>query len=103
MRTGLNYRHTACALMTCAAMTACLSTFCWARDRAKESASKPLPAPSVSAPSISLSPAVVMVKAKSGQTFSQQLTLWNNTQMELVFQLEARDVVVRDGKRAFVP
>lgn len=53
--------------------------------------------------SIALTPAVVMVKAKPGQTFSQELTLWNNTSQELAFQMEARDVVVRDGKRVFVP
>jgi hypothetical protein len=54
-------------------------------------------------PAISLSPAVVAVKAKPGQTFSQELTLWNNTIQELAFQMEARDVVVRDGKRVFLP
>jgi hypothetical protein len=43
------------------------------------------------------------VKAKPGQTFSQELTLWNNTIQELAFQMEARDVVVRDGKRVFLP
>ena len=62
--------------------------------------------PSVAAdhpPSISLSPAVVEVKAKPGQTFSHELTLWNNTLQELQFRMEARDVVVRDGKRVFIP
>jgi hypothetical protein len=43
------------------------------------------------------------VKAKPGQSFSQELTLWNNTLQELEFQMEARDVVVRDGKRVFLP
>lgn len=55
------------------------------------------------APSITLSPAVMMVKGKPGQSFSQDLTLYNNTALELAFSLEARDVVVRDGKRIFVP
>ncbi|HEY6351451.1 MAG TPA: hypothetical protein VI636_18770 [Candidatus Angelobacter sp.] len=55
------------------------------------------------APSISLTPAVVMVKARSGQTFSQELTLWNNTTQKLRFRMEARDVVIRGGKRVFVP
>ncbi len=54
-------------------------------------------------PGISLSPAVIAVEAKPGQTFSQNLTLWNNTIQELSFQMEARDVVVRDGKRVFLP
>jgi hypothetical protein len=54
-------------------------------------------------PAISLSPAVISVKGKPGQTFSQELTLSNNTIQELAFQMEARDVVVRDGKRVFLP
>jgi len=55
------------------------------------------------APSISLSLAVIMVKAKPGQSFSQDLTIYNNTISELTFNLEAMDIVVRDGKRTFVP
>jgi hypothetical protein len=54
-------------------------------------------------PSLTLSPAVIMVKAKPGQTISQELTLWNNTENELSFEMQAMDVVVRDGKRVFVP
>jgi hypothetical protein len=54
-------------------------------------------------PSISLTPAVVMVKAKPGQTFSQDLTLYNNTTRELVFSMVASDVMVRNGQRTFVP
>src|SRR5580698_5671168 len=54
-------------------------------------------------PAISLSPAVISVKGKPWQTFSQDLTLSNNTIQELAFQMEARDVVVRDGKRVFLP
>jgi hypothetical protein len=54
-------------------------------------------------PSLTLSPAVIMVKAKPGQTISQELTLWNNTGSELSFEMQAMDVVVRDGKRVFVP
>ena len=52
---------------------------------------------------ISLSPAVIAAKAKPGQSFSQNLTLWNNTLQALSFQMEARDVVVRDGHRVFLP
>jgi hypothetical protein len=55
------------------------------------------------APSITITPAVVMVKAKSGQTFSQELTLFNNTIYDLHFHMVAEDVIVRDGKRIFVP
>jgi hypothetical protein len=54
-------------------------------------------------PGITLSPAVIMVKAKPGQTISQELTLSNNSGDELHFHMEAEDVVVRDGKRAFLP
>jgi hypothetical protein len=54
-------------------------------------------------PSISLAPAVIMVKARPGQTFSQDLTLYNNTTMPLAFDVEARDVAVRDGQRIFLP
>ncbi len=54
-------------------------------------------------PTLTLSPAVIMVKAKPGQTISQELTLWNNTGSELAFEMQALDVVVRDGKRVFVP
>ena len=54
-------------------------------------------------PSISLSPAIIMVKAKPRQSFSQELTLYNNTITELTFGLEAMDIVVRNGKRVFVP
>jgi hypothetical protein len=54
-------------------------------------------------PSLTLSPAVIMVKAKPGQAISQELTLWNNTGSELAFEMQAMDVVVRDGKRVFVP
>ena len=54
-------------------------------------------------PSITPSPAIIMVKAKPGQIFSQELTLYNNTISELGFSLEAVDVVIRDGKRVFIP
>ena len=54
-------------------------------------------------PSISLSPALISVSAKPGQSFSQDLTLWNNTTLKLAFQMEARDVVIRDGRRSFLP
>jgi hypothetical protein len=53
-------------------------------------------------PSISLTPALISVHAKGGQAFSQDLTLWNNTNLKLAFQMEARDVVIRDGKRLFL-
>src|SRR5690349_8528261 len=54
-------------------------------------------------PSISLSPAVVMAKGSFGQGLTQVLTLTNNTGMDLAFELQAQDIVVKDGKRTFVP
>jgi hypothetical protein len=54
-------------------------------------------------PALTLTPAVIMVKAKPGQSFSQDLTLWNNTTLDLAFELVAEDIVVRNGKRVFVP
>ena len=53
-------------------------------------------------PSISLSPAVVMAKGSFGQGLTQTLTMTNQTSSEMAFQLEAEDVVVKDGKRVFV-
>ncbi len=52
---------------------------------------------------ITLTPAVIAVKGLPGQTFSQQLTLSNNTPYELSFHMQAQDVVVREGKRVFLP
>jgi hypothetical protein len=51
--------------------------------------------------SVSLSPAVVMVKCQLGQSDTQTLTITNQTQQELVFKMIAEDVIVRDGKRVF--
>lgn len=54
-------------------------------------------------PSISLSPAVVMAKGSFGQVLTQTLTLSNNTGRDMAFELVAEDVIVKDGKRIFVP
>jgi hypothetical protein len=52
--------------------------------------------------SVSLSPAVITVKSKMGQSYTQTLKITNQTEQELVFEMIAEDVVVRDGKRVFV-
>jgi len=52
--------------------------------------------------SVSLSPAVVMVKCKLGQSYTQTLTITNQTQQELAFEMIPEDVLVRDGKSVFV-
>jgi len=54
-------------------------------------------------PSISLSPAVVMAKGSFGQGLTQTLTFTNQTARDLAFELQAEDVLVKDGKRVFVP
>ncbi|HYX53916.1 MAG TPA: hypothetical protein VE783_10740 [Candidatus Limnocylindrales bacterium] len=64
-------------------------------------APSPSPAPQAIPPSISLSPAVVMAKGSFGQGLTQVLTLTNNTGMDLAFELQAQDIVVKDGKRTF--
>ena len=52
--------------------------------------------------SITLSPAVVPLAGRSGQSVVQVLSLRNDADRELEFELEAQDVVVRDGERRFV-
>jgi len=53
-------------------------------------------------PALALSPAVVMLKGKPGQSATQRLTLSNRTQQAFSFEMVALDVIVRDGKRVFV-
>jgi hypothetical protein len=69
------------------------------------SSSPPAPSPNAPAlpPSISLSPAVVTAKGSFGQGLTQTLTLTNNTSRDMAFELAAEDVIVKDGKRVFVP
>lgn len=56
----------------------------------------------VHAQSLTLSPAVVPLKGSFGQSATQVLTLRNDSDIALDFELEAKDVVVRDGARVFV-
>ncbi len=53
-------------------------------------------------PTLSLSPAVVMLKGQPGQSTTQTLTITNQTGGEFAFDMVAEDVIVRDGKRVFV-
>ncbi len=55
------------------------------------------------APSLSLSPSVVILKATLGQTIKQAITLNNGTAQSLDFEMLADDVIVKNGKRVFVP
>jgi len=54
-------------------------------------------------PSISLSPAVIMARGSFGQGLTQTLTLTNQTGRDFAFELAAEDVIVKEGKRVFVP
>jgi hypothetical protein len=54
------------------------------------------------AQSLTLSPAVVPLGGRPGQSTSQRLTLFNGTSFPMSFALVAKDVVVRDGARVFV-
>jgi hypothetical protein len=59
-------------------------------------------APSGPQGGISLSPSVVMLAGKPGQAHRQTLRLTNHTSRELVFRLEAQDVITEHGQRTFV-
>jgi hypothetical protein len=52
---------------------------------------------------LALSPALIMVHCKPGQSTTQTLTLVNHTPTDLNFNLATEDVVIRDGKRVFLP
>jgi hypothetical protein len=54
-------------------------------------------------PSLSLSPAIIMVRCKPGQSTTQTLTIANHTADEVTFHLSTEDVVVSEGKRSFSP
>lgn len=71
-------------------------------DAAALSPLEPASAVSPVRSSVSLSPAVATVSCKLGQSNTQTLTLTNRTDQELVFEMIAEDVVVKDGQRTFV-
>jgi hypothetical protein len=53
--------------------------------------------------SISLSPAIIMVRCKLGQSTTQTFTITNHTANEVRFNVATEDVVVREGKRSYSP
>ena len=59
-------------------------------------------APALAAQTLTLSPAVVPLAGSPGESATWELTLHNGADRDIAFGLEARDVVVRDGARAFV-
>lgn len=52
--------------------------------------------------SVSLAPAVVMLRGAAGQSTRQTLAFTNSTSSPFSFEMMARDVIVQDGKRQFV-
>jgi hypothetical protein len=52
--------------------------------------------------SLSLSPAVVMLRGIAGQSTTQTMKLTNGASRPFSFDLQAQDIVVRDGRRVFV-
>jgi len=52
--------------------------------------------------SMSVSPAVVMLRGSVGQSTTQTLSFTNGTSQPLSFEMKAQDAVVRGGKRLFV-
>lgn len=61
-----------------------------------------LPA-SLLAASLSLAPAVITAKGNFGQSLTERLSISNQTSNTFYFQMVAQDIVVKDGKRVFVP
>ena len=53
--------------------------------------------------SIALSPAIIMVRCKPGQSTTQTLTIVNRTAGDVRFTVATEDVVVLEGKRSFSP
>lgn len=54
-------------------------------------------------PFISLSPSVVMLQGKPSESFRRTLQMTNGTPIPMTFRMMAMDVVVKNGKRTFVP
>jgi hypothetical protein len=53
-------------------------------------------------PSISLSPSVVMLQGRPGESYTQALHFTNHTPIPLTFDMEAMDLVARNGTRTFL-
>jgi hypothetical protein len=76
------------------------------KDSDKTPPRRAIPSPTPDAtrqPSLSLSPAVVVTQGSFGQSITQTLVLTNGTARDMAFEMVAEDVVVRDGRRVFVP
>jgi len=62
-----------------------------------------LAAPAARSGTISISPAVITLSGKFGQSTTQKVMMTNGTSQPLDFVLEAHDIIVKNGKRVFVP
>jgi hypothetical protein len=51
---------------------------------------------------LSVSPAVVMLQGSPGQSTAQTLTIVNTSKQTLTFEMQAKDVITREGRRVFV-
>jgi hypothetical protein len=76
--------------------------FCGASDTANRGGDQTTAQQPV-APSLALSPGVIQVRAQPGASSAHVMTMTNLTGAKFRFVLEAFDVVIRDGKRAFIP
>src|SRR5258708_19792747 len=79
------------------------SVLCCASDIPKKPDNQTTPQLKPVNPSLALSPAVIMVKAQPGASSTHPMTMTNLTNTRFRFVLEAFDVVIRGGKRVFVP
>jgi hypothetical protein len=60
-----------------------------------------LAATAAHAGAISVSPSVIMLRGSLGQSTTQRISVENSTGQTFTFRMEAQDVVVNDGRRAF--
>jgi hypothetical protein len=81
----------------------CLTgAFCSASDTASRGGDQDAPQ-QPTAPSLALSPGVIQVNAQPGASSAHVMTMTNLTGAKFKFVLEAFDVVIREGKRVFIP
>lgn len=72
---------------------------------AGQSAAGPSPASAIVPPesgSLTLAPSLILAPGKPGQTTSHSLVIQNGTSFEFTFEVEARDLVIRNGRQVFL-
>jgi hypothetical protein len=67
------------------------------------SQSSRLPAGDKGDGSLTLSPSVIMLQGKAGQSTRQTLRMTNSSAVDLGFEMMAQDIVTRDGQRVYIP